>query len=315
MSKSNLGRLHRRMLMIAVLFLTLSPGIAVAAFDSSYYYPLDLNREAREVYGPSATAVALGPHLWDWRAYVNGQYYSLDLNHAVSAQYGSGWRLVSIGVGIYDWRAVNMNSLPNAVLPVMEIAYDRFFDVSAVSDGLSKFKSVLQMTQNWYAARAGRTVRMLLPIVIYTNRSSSSWNALSASTANSANRWDLLYELIAQYQNQLPTPASVKIAAAPYTGNSPDVYLGAASVDPFAIAAPRVTSVTCPATGTQDARCADAGYAFGHELGHLWGLGHSCDVYPLVRNCGNSIMQTAKPWNAIFLTGEISTLSASPFLQ
>ena len=309
------ARMKARMLIIAVAFLALFPRIAVAAFDSSYYYPLDLNREAREVFGSSATAVALGPHLWDWRAYVNGQYYSLDLNHCVSAQYGSGWSLVAIGVGIYDWRAVNMSSLPNDVLPVMEIASDQFFNVPAVSDGLSKLKSVLQMTQNWYSARAGRTFRMLLPIVLYTSRSSSSWNALSASTANSANRYDLLNELIAQYQSQLPTPSSVKIAAAPYTGNSPDVYLGAASASPFAIAAPRVTSVTCPATGTQDARCADAGYAFGHELGHLWGLGHSCDVYPSDPNCGNSIMQTGKPWDAIFLSGEISTLSASPFLQ
>ncbi len=305
----------KAMTLVIVLFvLSLLPKVSLGAFDSSYYYPIDLNREAREVYGPSASAVTIGPHLWDWRAYVNGQYYSLDLNHAVSVQYGSGWALVSVGVGRYDWKAVNLNQLPYSILPVLEVASDQFFNVTAVADGITKYKSVMQATQNWYGLRAGKTFKMLTPIVIYTNRTSASWNALSASTQNAANRFDLYYEVVAQYQARLPMPAgTVKIAAVPFSGNSPDVWLGAASAGQFAVGAPRASSVSCPSSGAQNARCADAEYAMGHELGHLFGLAHTCDVYPSATNCGNSIMQTAKPWNAILLPGEISTLSASPF--
>ena len=303
-------------LLSCFLFLSMAPRDSQAAFDSSYYYPLDLDREARLVYGPTATAVAIGPHLWDWRAHVSGQYYSLDLEHAVSVQYGAGWSLVSIGVGKDDWRAVNLGQLSYVVLLVMEVASDRFFDVTAVSGGVDDFKSVLQATQNWYELRAGGTFRMLAPIVMYSSQSSSGWNALSASTQYAAHRYDLFNEIVAQYQAQLPMPAAtVRIAAVPFSGASSSVYLGAAAGGQFAIAAPHASSLSCPGSGPQSTACGGAEYAIGHELGHLFGLAHSCDAYPSDPSCGNSIMQTAAPWDAILLPGEISTVNGSAFFD
>ena len=110
---------------IAMIALSvLAPKPAFAQFISPYCYPIDLNRQAREMYGPTAAAVTVGKHLWDWRAYVNGQYYPLDLNHAVSVQYGPDWSLAAIGVGRYDWVAVKMGALPYSVQPVLEVASD-----------------------------------------------------------------------------------------------------------------------------------------------------------------------------------------------
>jgi hypothetical protein len=48
-------------------------------------------------------------------------------------------------------------------------------------------------------------------------------------------------------------------------------------------------------------------------MAHTFGLQHSCDVYPSDPNCMNSIMQVGKSWDAILLSGEISTLVALPF--
>lgn len=296
---------------------------AAPTFDTSPYRPIDLDREAKELYGPSATAVSTGPHLWDWRVSVNGQLLNIDGGHVVQSQYGAGWTLVSVGVGKDDWRALNIGTLSNVILPVMQVASDQFFDVDSVTTGLNNFKSVLTTTRNWYKARLRKTFSMVHPIVILTGQTSAGWNQLSASTAVDATRYVLLEQLRAQYDAQLPSvPASVIIATAPYSGSSPDVWLGAADSGNFAIAPPRATSVSCPEKGRQDERCADATYAFGHEMGHAFGLAHSCErlvgrpgrQHPMAR-CNDSIMQTGKPWSAILLPFEKTALSKSPFLR
>ncbi|MFT3764396.1 MAG: hypothetical protein QM820_02585 [Minicystis sp.] len=286
----------------------------MSALDSSLYYSLDMNREAREVYGPTAYAVTVGDHLDDWRALVGFQYLMpLDPQHALASQYGSGWTLVAVGAGRYDWKAVQLGALPYCVLPVMEVASDRYYDVSGVADGVAKFQSALTTTQNWYQARAVKTFRVLQPIIIPTTKSSSEWNNIANSTTNAPNRWDLLNEAMAQYQSRLSTPSHVIIAAAPYTGASDSIWNGAATSYHFAVVAPRSTSVSCSPYGPLSALCANSTYALGHELGHAFGLQHSCDIYPSDPSCGSSIMQTGEPWNAILLSGEISSLFATPY--
>jgi len=117
-----------------------------------------------------------------------------------------------------------------------------------------------------------------------------------------------------EYQRAYPVLGGVlRVAIVPFTGNSPDVWLGAADQAADAVAPPRATSVSCPPTGPLDYRCSDATYAIGHELGHGFSLHHSCDTYPSDTTCSNSIMQTGKPWDAILLPGEVNTLQTSPF--
>lgn len=192
----------------------------------------------------------------------------LDLRRAVTSQYGVSYTLVAVGVSLWDWRAVNLSSLPRTVLPVMAVASDRFFYVRGVRSGLARYVSVLSTMRNWYKARDGKTFRLLQPLVVPTNRTSDEWNRLSASTADPAHRFDLLFEAMAAYRAQLPaSTANLRVAIAPFTGHSPDAWLGAASSDGFAVAPPRATSVSCPLGPPLDEPCSDATYALAKNWG------------------------------------------------
>lgn len=284
-------------------------------FESRNYFPLDLQGAANEQWGPLAGLTWVGDHLYDWRAVVLGQLMPLDLNRAVATQYGAGWILACVGVHRYDWRAVRFSNLSNVVLPVMLIASDRFGDINGVRTGLTRFRSVLTADQNWFRLRAGSTFRLLQPLVVPTSHSSSSWNDLSAISTDPMHRFDFFEAAVASYQAMLPMPGSaLRVVASPYVGHEPDVWLGAASSSGIAVVPPRATSVSCPAFGPLDDRCSDATYAVGHELGHTFGLGHSCDDYPGDSDCSNSIMQTGKPWDAILLAPEVVRLLQTPFL-
>jgi hypothetical protein len=291
-------------------------GASLSPFDATGYFPIDVQRAARQQYGSSAKAIQVSRHLYGWAAKLGGHRYPIDMARAVRDQYGPDYILGAVGVGVYDWRAVHWSALSGEVLPVMPIASDYFFNVDSVAWGLANLESVSVTIRNWYALRVGKTFRLLPPLVVFvpSSRTAAQWNALSYSTTDSQHRYDFLYAADSEYRRTYPEPgSSLRVVIVPFSGSSPDVWLGAADQAVYAVIPPRASSIMCPAVGPLDSRCSDATYAIGHELGHGFGLAHACDIYPGAPNCQYSIMQTGKPWDAILLPGEISSLQASPF--
>jgi hypothetical protein len=292
------------------------PRLTIPDFDNSQYFSIDVQRAAQQQYGSSATAVLTFDHLYGWKASVGGSLYGIDMKRAVADEYGSGYVLAAVGLGGYDWRAVHWSALANRVLPVMPVGSDQFFNVSAARSGMANFQSVLLTIRNWYKYRTGESFHYLQPLIVpvQSTMTSAQWNTLASSSNDPNHRYDFMNAAINEYRLSYPALGSaLRAVIVPFTGASPDAWLGAASTGSYAVEAPRGSSITCPASGALDDRCADATYAIGHELGHTFGLQHSCDAYPSDPNCANSIMQVGKPWDAILLSGEISTLTALPF--
>ena len=226
---------------------SLFPPVTFSPFDASQYFPIDVQRAAQQQWGLSATVTSVANHLYGWRAVVNGQQYSIDMRRAVRDQYGADYVLGAVGVGLHDWVAVHWSALPAKVLPVMVIASDYFYNVSAVQTGLSNLQSVLLTTDAWYRAaystaissfpnppQPGKTFNLLKPLVVFdywSNESSSytaaQWIALGANP--SALVSDASYEYSRVYPPHSlggPTGTAVRVLLAVYAGNGLTVPIG-----------------------------------------------------------------------------------------
>ena len=287
-----------------------------SSFEAQFYKSLDIQAAAKEQFGFLAVAVATGDHAYDWKAQVGREQNGLDLKRAVANQYGPEYSLVMTGVHKFDWKAFRFAEPDRYVLPVMLIASDFTFDIDGVAEAVTRYRTVLGRVQGFYNARVDGVLHFLQPLVLPTSLTSAQWNALSAQTAQDADRYVLLNQTIQSYEQQLPPPAdNLRVVLSIYTGDSQDIWLGAASTGKYSMGPPRATSLGCPAAGSLDANCSDAAYAIGHELGHTLGLGHTCDEFPEHADCGQSIMQTGHPPEAILLQREIVILIESGFFH
>jgi hypothetical protein len=225
---------------LAFLVLCLLPVFLTPPTGHARYAPLDLKRAVQEQYGPAATLIQTGKHLYDWKARVQGRLFPLDLRGAVKRQYGRGWILGAVGVHKYDWRAIPWSGLLNVVLPVMLVSSDHFRQINGVRRGVRLFNSVLKRVRDWYGRRVGRSFRLFEPLVLPVRGNAAHWNGLCRASLDNSRRFDFMHEAIAAYQSSLPPPGGrVKVVTTPYTGNSPEIWMGAASRGDFAVTPPK----------------------------------------------------------------------------
>ncbi len=229
-----------------------------------------------------------------------------------------------------------------AVVPVVLVASD--YDTKgegAARTGAAYFLTAVKFAQRWYLAKAGKTFALGTPSVLASDLTADQWIALSCLTATPDERkrfppcdakkyaskspqarYAYYSEVEKEFKAKVPNAGADdrRYIIAVFAGSQPDVWLGAADGAAYAAATPRSTSVFCPSyqrdpTG-RDARCRDSVYAIAHELGHSFGLQHSCDqnLYDK-KGCENSFMQTKHPPDMGMLAGEREALRKNKFFR
>ncbi len=226
-----------------------------------------------------------------------------------------------------------------SVLPVVLVASD--LSEAAASDGVAKFVTALKFVQAWYLSQTGKTFAILPAETAASNLTAGRWIALSCLTATPderthnppcdqrhfnngrpQSRYGYYQEVEQEFKAKHPGNDDQKrrFIIAVFAGDQPNVWLGAADGQAYAVAAPRSTSVSCPAfkddPSGADPLCRDSVYGIAHELGHSFGLIHSCEqnLYPKV-GCENSFMQAKHPPGMVMLDGERELLLKNEFIH
>lgn len=286
-------------------------------FRDEVLHSLDLEQAVYAQFGADATLVSTGSHRDDWRALVGERLVEIDFERAVRDQNGRGFALVSIGVGKNDWRAVHPLDLDGLVVPVLLVAADVYPDVTEVAQAVDRFRGVLLSSQRWIYDQAGATYPQLVPILLDTSSRSALWHFESVRTGlGDASRFVLLDHAIEEFGARLAPPTAYqRTVLAPLTRFGSGYTLGAAQRREYALVPPSVASSVCPAPRDWDTACGEAMYAVLHELGHTFGLQHTCDGSSRYPQCLDSIMETGRPPNAVLFEWEVDTLLESPLFS
>ena len=192
-------------------------------------------------------------------------------------------------------------------------------DATGIAWAAANLKSVNNYTRDWYKNKAAKTYQVDPVVVIPSTRSAASWIQLSFDSTIDIHRFDYFYAANSEVIS-LVDSVNHRYAVTVYAGDRPDAWYGAAAAGVVSVNAPSVASVNCVKFTSNNipavtSACAGAVYGTGHELGHTFGLAHSCDIYPEDSSCWNSVMQQGKAPNMLLLPGEVAKVLQSSFFH
>ncbi|MBF04951.1 MAG: hypothetical protein CMP76_16850 [Flavobacterium sp.] len=293
---------------------------------------LDFDRYVKTKYGNQAKVVTLNDHLHSWRIEISGKQYHLDVNAVAKWQHGMNYVAVSTGVHKYDWCAINLQDLNFQIIPVIMISKDKWFDIPGVKTACENLLAGLEITSDWYSNQmGGKSFSFLNKVLVFdTAFSSQKWNEFANATnipdttipdpfPGEPNREILEIRLRSRFESVFGRPYNFDgiFCTVPYTGLGTSTSgAGALCRGNYVAQPPSIVEFNPKTTSNQKMKDGVI-YAIGHELGHAFGLKHSCEVYPGASDCWDSIMQN--PSNnfskAKLLFDEINILKISPYFN
>jgi hypothetical protein len=283
-----------KLILFIISLLKFTPGQS----QSSSFSSIDLQAFANINYGIGASVKFSNPnHIYDLNIEKDGRMYNIDMKTIVKSQLGARYYPVMTGLTGFDWSAISNVELTQKIVPIVIIPSDAFYDIADSKDMANNLLANINYSQKWYQNHMpdGKTFRLLdKTIFVYSDKLTTYWNKLAEMTdwgdtpeEKNKNRFAYLEEAKSLFEKSLPELANFKstiICASVWVGREVKASgLGAAASDNFVIQPPSVAT----SQGRQHI------YAIGHELGHAFGLPHSCELYNNRTNpsCDESIMQ------------------------
>lgn len=291
--------------------------------------PAILDQYCQEKYTivDGVTAYRSTDNNYDWNCQTGTDVLEANISIASVCRELFDKDVVLLGGSGDEYACVDWSNAEFTIVPVLIIASDYVSNEQRISEALGSVEASIERVRHWYRRKmsSGRTFRATQPIIHLSTRSAFSWNELSCLTGSPsernaecvdktspADRFGYFYagQVEAASTSLGPNPRNIIVPVMIYTGpDSEEFGLGAAAAGAFSVNPPSVS--VCPVSSDDCAL-----YSIGHEMGHSFSLGHTCDVLS-PPECYTSIMQLGLPTilEAILFEFEQDVLNESPFFQ
>jgi len=309
-----------------------APNLDSYGFTDEVFKLMDLNAYCGSTYGEEFSVTRDGDHAYDWQCTDGDVNYGISSGELCITQWGEDFRPVLLGNHSYDWACTDWSESNNQIVPVIIIASEFFRDIDTVNNAIEVFSDRMKITQDWYAEHmeSGKTFTITKPVVRLSLTSSAIWHEYSCLTASSEGRPEVCTDKTTPFDRGLLFSKMIDEVSYLFDNKNEEtnivspvfVYTKDGGLFGLGAAANFINDVEFnaqpPSIGACDFNDAECGiYAIGHEIGHNFDLGHSCNLEPVASNCYFSIMENPSNFfsKAILLDQEQEVLDSSSFFD